>query len=149
MMLAKEVLGPNSGCYTIKVTKQTQSSAEWGYSVKFDSPNAVDGVTLMEKFDQNDHALLVWTSMMVEPEGKPFFTSQGWISVKKLASLDQGNPDGESVVRMYSRLAGRNFGIQCDSDKVDIPVARKHQLMAKSRQERVQLKILEQAELQS
>ncbi|KAG2774010.1 hypothetical protein PC129_g15006 [Phytophthora cactorum] len=102
---------------------QTQSSVEIGYSVNFNGPDAsgaVDGVTLMEKFDEDGHALLVWTSMMVESDGRPHFTSQGWISVKKLPS----NPDGESVVRICSRLAGRHFGIQCDSDKVDFPVAR-------------------------
>ncbi|KAG2821147.1 hypothetical protein PC118_g12023 [Phytophthora cactorum] len=104
---------------------QTQSSVEIGYSVNFNGPDAsgaVDGVTLMEKFDEDGHALLVWTSMMVESDGRPHFTSQGWISVKKLPS----NPD---VTRSTSQLLG--------------------QFMAKSRQERVQLKILEHAELQN
>ncbi|ETL88516.1 hypothetical protein, variant 2 [Phytophthora nicotianae] len=145
MMLAKEVFGPNSGCYTIK--QQTESSAEWGYSVRFNGPEAsgaVDGVTLMEKFDKAGQTLIVWTSMMVESDGNPYFTSQGWVSVKKLPS----NPDGEAFVRICSRLAGLHLGVRCDGDKVDVPVARKHQFMAKSRQEHVQLKILERAELQ-
>ncbi|KAG7380579.1 hypothetical protein PHYPSEUDO_007019 [Phytophthora pseudosyringae] len=148
MMLGKEVFGPNSGCYTIKTKQQTASSAQFGYSVNFnalDASGAVDGVTLLEKLDKDGHALLLWTSMMVEADGKQFFRSQGWISVKKVSTR---NSEDESVVRICSRLAGRHFGVQCDTAEVDVPVARKHQLMAKSRQEHVQLKILERAERQ-
>eukprot|EP00644_Phytophthora_capsici_P011741 jgi/Phyca11/553006/estExt2_Genewise1Plus.C_PHYCAscaffold_500295 len=146
MMLAKEVFGPNSGCYTMKVMELTQTTAHFGYSVDFsasDTSGNVDGVTLMENFEDKGRSLLVWTSMMVESEGKPFFRSQGWISVAEIP-----NKDGECVVRMCSRLSGRHFGVQCDSDQVDVPVARKHQFMAKSRQERVQLKILERVDEQ-
>ncbi|KAL3670640.1 hypothetical protein V7S43_003832 [Phytophthora oleae] len=146
MMLGKEVFGPNSGCYTMKTKELTQTTANFGYSVDFNASDAsgnVDGVTLMEKLEDKGRSLLVWTSMMVELDGKPFFRSQGWISVTKIPGKDE-----ECIVRMCSRLAGRHLGVQCDSDKVDVPVARKHQFMAKSRQERVQLKILERVDEQ-
>ncbi|POM62591.1 hypothetical protein PHPALM_28237 [Phytophthora palmivora] len=148
MLLDKEVFGPKSGCYTMKMKQITPSSAQMGYSVSFnvhDASGAVDGVTLMEKIDKDNRSVLVWTSMMVDPEGKPFFRSQVWVSVTKHPT----NPENESVVRICSRLSGGHFGVPCDnSSEVNIPVARKHQLMAKSRQERVQLKVMTRAEQQ-
>lgn len=118
-----------------------------GYSISLGAPGAsgaLDGVTLMEKFNEVNRAVFVWTSMMVEADGKSFFRSQGWISVTKLPR----NPQSESVVRMCSRLSGRHFGVPCDGADVDIPVARNHQFMAKARQECVQMRILERAERQ-
>ncbi|KAL4163092.1 hypothetical protein KRP22_015204 [Phytophthora ramorum] len=146
MLLGKEVFGPDSGCYTMKATQSTQSSAEFGYSVNFDpnSSGALEGVTLMEKIDDDNRTVLVWTSMMTDPDGKPCFRSQGWISVMGLPC----NPQTESVVRMCSRVSGKQFGVPCDSTEVDFVVARKSQFLAKSRQERVQLRIIEHAELE-
>ncbi|KAF1787135.1 hypothetical protein GQ600_9075 [Phytophthora cactorum] len=51
----------------------------------------------------------------------------GWISVKKLPAI----PTSTGWPTLW---------LQCDSDKVDVPVARKHQFMAKSRQERSNLR---------
>ncbi|OWY98180.1 hypothetical protein PHMEG_00031113 [Phytophthora megakarya] len=143
MLLDKEVFGPKSG---LDIGGQHNCKhVEFKNSTVADASGALDGVTLMEKFDEVDRSVVVWTSMMVQPDGTPFFKSQVWVSVTKLAS----NPEKEAVVRICSRISGGHFGFPCDSAEINLPVARKHQIMAKSRQERVQLKIMERAELQN
>lgn len=115
-----------------------------GYSLDFnvpDAPEILEGVTLMRKYEEENRAVLIWTSMMVQ-EGNPYFRSQGWVSVTR----NPCNPEGEAAVRMCSRVSGVHFGVPCNGSNVDLPVARKHQLFAKSRLERVQLKMLERAE---
>jgi hypothetical protein len=120
----------------------TEDAAEFGYSLKKDfgvrdMPEALDGVTLMEKRQEEGCATLLWTSMMVEHDGKPHFRSQGWISVTRLPS----NPREETFIRSCSRISGRHFGAP-----FDVGTARNHLVVARSRMERVQQRIQDRAE---
>lgn len=139
MLLEKKVLGSNTGSYRMKTKQLTQSSAEFGYSTDSNGLGTLNGVTLFEKSEEEGQTILLWASMMVEPDGKPFCSSQGYLSVTRLPS----NPQQESLVRSSSRLAGKLFGLSGRS-----PKARQHLIASKRRLEHAQLRIMERAELQ-
>ncbi|GMF09732.1 unnamed protein product [Phytophthora lilii] len=145
MLLRREVFGPDTGLFKEKSKHLTENSAEVGYSVGFgilDDEFALDGVTFMAKYEEEQRTTLVWMSMLVPPSGKLFFRSQGWISV----SRQPQNPQNASVVRICSQLSGDHFGVPGGNAAVDISKARKHQRLAKARIDRVQQRILERAE---
>ncbi|KAL3670639.1 hypothetical protein V7S43_003831 [Phytophthora oleae] len=139
MLLEKKVLGSSTSSYRIKTKQLTQSSAEFGYSTNDSGLETLNGVTLFEKSEEESHTIVLWASMMVEPDGKPFCSSRGYLSVTRLPS----NPQQESLVRSSSRLAGKLFGLSGRS-----PKTRQHLIASKTRLEHAQLRIMERAELQ-
>ncbi|ETM41755.1 hypothetical protein L914_12487 [Phytophthora nicotianae] len=147
MLLTRQIFGPEAVHYEQKSKHLTANSAEIGYTFSFgapDEPTALNGVTLMGKFEKEGSALLVWTSMLVQRNGLPSMRSQGWISITRpLKRLHKG-----TVVRMFCRLSGRHFGVPGGYTDVNITVAKKHQLLVKSRIERVQQRMVDLAELQ-
>ncbi|KAG6956610.1 hypothetical protein JG688_00011343 [Phytophthora aleatoria] len=119
-------------------------------NVKYEDPVAgpyvsgvLDGVTLFEKYQEDNRAILLWASMLVDLQhGEPYSISQGYLCVSRVSS----NPQQQSVVRSSSRLSGKLFGV---SAHVDVPVARKNQIASKARLDRAQLRLMECAELQN
>ncbi|KAG3072103.1 hypothetical protein PI124_g18608 [Phytophthora idaei] len=143
MLLDKKVLGSHAGCYTMKTKQLTERSAKFGYSTTFDASGVLDGVTLFEKYQEDNRAILLWASMLVDLQhGELYSISQGYLCVSRVSS----NPQQQSVVRSSSRLSGKLFGV---SAHVDVPVARKNQIASKARLERAQLRLVECAELQN
>ncbi|KAG1712867.1 hypothetical protein DVH05_000602 [Phytophthora capsici] len=145
MLLNRQTFGPEADC-EVKMKYLTLNSAEFGFSVNFgalDKSEALNGVTLMGKFENSESALFVWTSLLVEPNGHPALSSQGWISIQRSLS------ERETVVQTCSRLSGKHFGMPGGSVDMDLPLAKRHQVKVKSRIERVEQIILDRAELQS
>ncbi|ETL35277.1 hypothetical protein L916_12565 [Phytophthora nicotianae] len=143
MLLEKKVVGSHAGSYTMKTKLLSECSAEFGYSSSDipDSFGYFDGVTLFEKHQDDNRAILVWASMLVDLQGKPFSLSHGYLCVARPLS----NPQQESVVRSSSRLSSTLFGLSADRAQVNTPVARKHKIASKTRLERAQQRLMENA----
>ncbi|POM74396.1 Hypothetical protein PHPALM_8657 [Phytophthora palmivora] len=147
MLLDKKVLGLHAGCYTMETKKLSQHSAEFGYSINNETGDLgnLRGVTIFEKTQDESGTTLLWASMSVQQNGKPFSRCQGCLSVSRLSR----NPHAHgSVVRSSSRLCGKSFGLARDNNHKSIPIPGKDLAASKARLERAQLRIMEHAELQ-
>ncbi|RLN83837.1 hypothetical protein BBJ28_00017729 [Nothophytophthora sp. Chile5] len=81
----------------------TPRTVELGYTIGFDDTDEfihLNGVSVLEKSEDEDRDLLVWSSLVVQPSGRLRFRAQGWIMVARSPT----NPLQASVLRTCCRL---------------------------------------------
>ncbi|OWY97911.1 hypothetical protein PHMEG_00031443, partial [Phytophthora megakarya] len=91
--------------FRLQTKETTLESVEFGFSIEFDDLEgaqvALDGVTFLQRRDEEHRTILVWTSIIEQEPTQLRFQSQGWIVVMK----SRTEPQTASVVRTCCRIS--------------------------------------------
>ncbi|RLN93959.1 hypothetical protein BBJ28_00019551 [Nothophytophthora sp. Chile5] len=100
----KEIQWPREQtAFNLKEKELTPRTVELGYTIGFDDTDEfirLNGVSMLEKSEDVDRDLLVWSSLVAQPGGRLRFRAQGWIMVARSPT----NPLQASVLRTCCRL---------------------------------------------
>jgi hypothetical protein len=93
-------------CVDTQAKESSLQSVELRFSMGFDDVERegqlmLDGVSLLERRDEEHRSILAWTTTIARESHQLDFQSQGWIVVMKSPT----DPQGASVVRTCCRIS--------------------------------------------